>query len=148
NDASLDAGTASITSLRTSNPSAMGINKRGWVDVLPYFDQAPLYGKANHEGAFGSYDRAGVGMAGDPNTNGNADVVSQVLPALLCPTDDGDPYYRSTSVNYVISPAAQAAGKFGAKTSYDFSSWRYSNSITLWIGTLNSTDNTPFNPPV
>jgi prepilin-type N-terminal cleavage/methylation domain-containing protein len=140
NDGSLDAGTASVASIKGANPGALGINKRGWVDVLPYFDQAPLYGLANHEGAFGSYDRATQGMAGDPHTNGNAAVVSTLLPALICPTDDGDPYYRGASVNYQISAAAQAAGFFGAKTSYDFSTLRYSNSASLWLATLNSSD--------
>jgi prepilin-type N-terminal cleavage/methylation domain-containing protein len=134
NDASLDAGTAAPVNLRTSNPAVLGINKRGWVDVLPYFDQGPLYNQAFHEGAFGSYDRASVGMAGDPNDNGNADVVSVSLTAMLCPSDDGDPFYRGSSANYQISTAARTAGRFGAKTSYDFSVSRYSSSASLWIG--------------
>ena len=135
-DASASTATATGTPVHikaNKYPSLQGLNKRGWVDVLPYFDQAPLYNQANHNGAFGSYDPGTVGMAGDPHTNGNARVVSQVLTAFICPTDDGDPQYRGTSINYVISPAAAAAGVFGAKTSYDMSVLRYSSSVPLWV---------------
>ena len=131
-DASLDAGSAAPANLRTANSSLQGLNKRGWVDLLPYFDQAPLYNAANHHGAFGSYDRASVGMAGDPFTNGNAKVVSTLLPIFICPSDDGDPYYRGNSANYRISEQAFANGMFGAKTSYDMSVLRYSSSRTIW----------------
>lgn len=73
-------------------------------------------------------------MAGDPYTNGNAAVVSTVLPLFLCPTDDGDPQYRGSSVNYVISPQAQTNGFFGAKTSYDMSVRRYAETANQWSG--------------
>ena len=119
--------------MRTANPNLQGLNKRGWVDVLPYFDQAPLYNSADHNGAFGSYNRAGtVPMAGDPFNNGNARIVSTILPIMICPSDDGDPLYRGSSVNYQISTLAFQNGLFGAKTSYDFSVRRYSNSASLW----------------
>jgi prepilin-type N-terminal cleavage/methylation domain-containing protein len=132
-DASLDAGTGSPGVMRTANPNLQGLNKRGWVDVLPYFDQAPLYNSADHNGAFGSYNRAGtVPMAGDPFNNGNARIVSTILPIMICPSDDGDPLYRGNSVNYQISTLAFQNGLFGAKTSYDFSVRRYSNSASLW----------------
>src|SRR5690606_6871764 len=84
-DASATTNTAAPVVIATSNPAFLGMNKRGWVDVLPYLDQAPLYGQANHSGAFGSYAPGGHPMAGDPNTNGNAAVVSTVLPLFLCP---------------------------------------------------------------
>ena len=133
-DASATTNTgAPVNIIASKYPQMQGLNKRGWVDVLPYFDQAPLYNQANHTGAFGSYNPGGVSMAGDPQTNGNARIVSQVLPAFICPTDDGDQQYRGTTVNYVISPAAAAAGVFGAKTSYDMSVLRYSSDRQLYV---------------
>lgn len=69
---------------------------------------------------------------GDPATNGNAEVVSQVLSILLCPSDDGSKQYTGSSANYAISTAAQAAGFYGAKTSYEFNVIRYSSSRNFY----------------
>lgn len=125
---------AAVPTLRNSNPGIVGMNQRGWVLVLPYIDQAPLYNKCNFAGSFGA-NNPGQGLSGEPNTNGNADVVSTLLPVFLCPSDNGSKKVTNTSFQYAISPAAVAAGKFGAKTSYDFSVLRYSSSANLWEST-------------
>jgi prepilin-type N-terminal cleavage/methylation domain-containing protein len=121
--------------LQNKNPNLRGINKRGWVDVLPHMDQTPLYEMSKHSEAFGSYDPGGAGMMGDPFTNGNAQVVSRIIPLFMCPTDDGDPLYRGcdpATPHYPISMQSCQNGLFGAKTSYDFSVLRYSSDQTVW----------------
>lgn len=123
-DASLDAGDVP--------PDGQGLNHRGWIGMLPLLDQAPLYNQFDPLGASGSYDRGGVGMLGDPFTNGNAAVVSRVLSVLRCPSDDGNPLYTGNSANYRISSQARSNGLFGAKTNYDFSVQRYSSSMGTW----------------
>ena len=57
-----------------------------------------------------------------------------MLPVFLCPTDAGTKEVRNGNP-YYISAAALAAGKFGAKTSYDFSVLRYSQAADLWTTT-------------
>lgn len=104
------------------------MNARGWTMLLPYFDQAALYAQYDHNQAACERNEAGGGtppgvLMGHPD-NGNRAVVSRSLTMLLCPSDDGDPFYRSVSVHYGISAAAPGAGFFGAKTSYDFNSAR------------------------
>jgi prepilin-type N-terminal cleavage/methylation domain-containing protein len=121
--------------LKSLNPNLAGLNKRGWVDVLPYMDQAPLYNQADHNASFGSYDPGGAGMHSDPFVNGNARVVSRSLPIFLCPSDDGDPFYRGCSAStphYPISLQSCQNGLFGAKTSYDMSVLRYSSTRLVW----------------
>lgn len=123
-DASLSAGDVP--------PAGHGLNHRGWVSLLPYLEQAPLFNQFDPTQASGSYDRSGVGMRGEPFANGNAAVVARTLEVLLCPSDDGNPQYTGSHPNYVISPTAQANGLFGAKTNYDFSVERYHASMTTW----------------
>lgn len=135
-DGSVNAGTARVGALLTANPGLTITNQRGWLHVLPYLDLAALNKKCNFNGTFGSYNfnnSSGGTMASEPNTNGNADVASTKLSIFLCPSDNGDPFYRGTTVNYTISTAAQAAGKYGAKTNYDFNVIRYSSSVNGWL---------------
>lgn len=110
------------------------LNHRGWLGVLPFFDQAPLYNQINLDNPTGSYNRASHPELPnmDPQANGNADFVSQLLPVMQCPSDPGDTHYIGGHPNYEISAAAQAAGNFGAYTNYDFSVQRYSSGMTLW----------------
>ena len=135
-------GDASVDATSPNSPTTLGIsgvNQRGWIHLLPFLDQASLYNKANFSGAFGGYNRGGATMAGDPATNGNGAVVSQLVQTFLCPSDPGDRFYRSSTANYVISAAAYSAGMYGAKTSYDFSVIRYSSSASLWGATGGAT---------
>src|SRR6056297_859506 len=81
-DGSLDATPAAA-------PAAYGgamLNHRGWLGVLPYMDQAPMYNQLNLNGATGSYNRGGhpqlPAPLNDPFTNGNGALVSQVIPAF------------------------------------------------------------------
>jgi len=140
-DGSLDAGSASLASLANSYTNICLLNHRGWLGVLPYIDQAPMFNQLDLTAATGSYDRGGYGTScgGDPATNGNAALVSQAISVFQCPSDPGSTHYTGTSPNYRISSAAQGAGQFGAITNYDFSVLRYSSSSGLWSTQATST---------
>ena len=127
NDGAITAGTG-------VPPSGHVLNTRGWTMLLPFIDQAPLYDKFDFSLNMGGYDRGGVGFRGptDHPTNPNHALVGTKIVALLCPSDDGDPFYSGTGTHYRISATAQAAGIGGAKTSYGFSVERHSSSQNFW----------------
>lgn len=130
-DGSLDSGSA--------EPATYGgpmLNHRGWLGVLPYMDQAPMYNQLNLNGATGSYNRGGAAQLpaplNDPFTNGNGALVSRVIPAFMCPSDPGDTHYTGNGVHYRVSEQSRANGQFGALTNYDFSVQRYSSGMGFW----------------
>ena len=110
----------------TASPTTTVLNARGWTGLLPFFEQSALFNNYDSTQAACERHMSGGVLAGSPD-NGNWDIVSVSLPMLLCPSDPGDPYYRSTSTNYAISAAAPSATppRYGAKTSYDFSADRH-----------------------
>ncbi len=105
-------------------------NHRGWVLLLPYLDQAALYNQFDPDQAAGNYDRAGgpSGLAGSA-ANGNDIVVSTVVDAFICPSDDGNPRILTNSSAY--SPSGSSARR-GAKTSYDFQAHLETSGCTNW----------------
>ncbi|MDZ4689607.1 MAG: DUF1559 domain-containing protein [Planctomycetaceae bacterium] len=139
NDGSMTAASAGIMTATGGRAK----NHRGWSLLLPYIDQSPLYNTINFSEPAGSFNAPWT-FSSDPNNNGNAVAVSRSLTALLCPSDNGDKFYRQTSAagHYHISAAAFTAGRFGAKTSYDFNVWRYSGNApgsTFWDGISGTT---------
>ncbi len=125
NDGSIESGSA---------VSARILNHTGWLLLLPYFEQNNLYEQIDFNQATGDYVRNSMqSMLVGSTDNGNNRVVSRLLDVLICPTDDGDPYYRGTTVNYMLSAASQAAGLFPAETSYGFSVERHFDSQNLWV---------------
>ena len=71
-------------------------NTTGWIQLLPYFDQAPLYNTINSSAAMGRYlgpswASASLPLAGGGPTGVNAQAASTKLTALLCPSDAGTP---------------------------------------------------------
>ena len=133
NDGSLTHPTAAGAVAVRAATGSRGLNHRGWSLLLPYMDQAPLYNTINFSAPAGSFHTGGPWtFASDPNANGNAIAVSKSLNVLRCPSDIGDPFYRATGIHYRISAAAQAAGLFGAKTSYDFNVDRYSSDRNFY----------------
>ena len=128
----------SLTASGAPIPFANVLNHRGWMFLLPYFDQAPLYNTINFSLPTGSYVRGSGALVGGGVPAVNAKAVSTVLPMLLCPSDDGNPRYTGGTVNYVIDGAQRQFQ--GAKTSYDFSVWRYSSWMRMWAVLKNRPD--------
>jgi prepilin-type N-terminal cleavage/methylation domain-containing protein len=107
------------------------MNQKGWVQLLPYFDQAPLYNQFNPNNPAGDFGGTtttlvGVGTAASNATvpNNNDKVVSVSLKLFLCPSDNNDTHYRPTSSSYNISAVSQTNSLFAAYTNYDFNIWR------------------------
>lgn len=130
----ITAGTAAPGSSARA-PENTVLNHRGWLMLLPYLDQAPLYNQVDFSLATGAYIRGGGNLPGGlaPGDPGNANdlVVSQSLTALLCPSDNGPTHYTTTSsANYSIAPGSTT--ELGAFTNYDFSVQRTSSSDNIW----------------
>ena len=96
-------------------------NTTGWVQLLPYFDQGPLYNSINHSAAMGRYkgpswESATQPLAGNGPTGPNAEAASTRLGALLCPSDNGKDFWNGFDGNYGCDN-----GVVSYKTSYGFS---------------------------
>lgn len=107
------------------NAAPLVKNHRGWVMLLPFFDQAPLYNQFNSNVAAGTRNSNGGTIVGTPelvvNGSSNNQIVSKKLDVMLCPSDNGDPFEKSSWDGYAISTASYNAGIYGARASYDFS---------------------------
>ena len=96
------------------------MNTSGFVMLLPYIDQAPLYNTWNMQSAaswsyvYGQYSASTV--AGNPDSNAAASKTP--ISVLKCPTDTGSDYYTGADNYYGIS--GTNAG--GYRTNYEFSS--------------------------
>ena len=94
-------------------------NATGWMSLLPYIDQGPLFKQYDQKQAaswsyvYGAYNYP-ADVMGNPDNNWN--VVKTRLPLLECPSDPNDFYYNSTNQYYSVS----ANNTGGARTSYDF----------------------------
>ena len=102
-------------------------NSTGWVMLLPYLDQAPLYNKYNFSWATGIADGLGTSsgmVAGgtDPNTNTNLNLSKNLLAVLLCPSDDGPQVYASANANYGCGVANSARTTYGFSVGHRTSS--------------------------
>ena len=121
------------------------LGHRGFSMLLPFMDQAGVYGSIDFSISATTVQRAGATgtFVGTPAPL-NDRAFSKSLSMLLCPSDPGDKFYRGTdAVHYAISAASAAAGRFGAKTSYDLNSNRYSDSCTIF-DSLNRLTRRPF----
>jgi len=98
------------------------LNATGWVMLLPFLDQQPLFNLYNSNSAaswttvYGAYSPAN--MYGDSNFNWP--VVSTKLPILLCPSDPGQLFYPYAGVKYYAASSSQPGG---FRTNYDFEVW-------------------------
>jgi prepilin-type N-terminal cleavage/methylation domain-containing protein len=103
-------------------------NQTGWVLLLPYFDQAPLYNTLNHSAAMGRWLNGGSRtLAGGGPTAGNAAASSTKLAALLCPSDSGQAFFPGFDGTYGCE-----TGVIAYKSTYGFSA--YGQPSTLWSG--------------
>ena len=119
----------SITSGSASTP--FGLNHRGWLMLLPYIDQANLYNQFNFSAATGQHNKTSNTLAGGSSiTTGNAQLGTNVIPILLCPSDDGGSTYPGADTNYGTGVANSA------RTSYGFSVTTgeyWGGNCTYWV---------------
>jgi prepilin-type N-terminal cleavage/methylation domain-containing protein len=94
-------------------------NTSGFVMLLPYFDQAPMYNQWNFNHAasasfvYGLYSASTV--LGNPAVN--AAISQTPLQVLTCPSDNGSPFYQGADQYYSISQTITG----GYRTNYEFS---------------------------
>jgi len=133
---------AQCTSGSAAISDRITLNHRGWLLLLPFIDQAPLYNQFDFNLAASTADRYSAGnfVGPAPGQPGNANdvVVSTVLTALLCPSDDGPEQYTSSSSAY-YSISSGNTSLLGAHTNYDFSIRRTSSSCNNWLREGHST---------
>jgi prepilin-type N-terminal cleavage/methylation domain-containing protein len=111
------------------------LNHRGWLMVLPFIEQKPLYDKFNFSLAAGSRAVNGgtlpQGLAPGAAGNANDQVVNQLIEVFQCPSDTYQTHYPSASdANYSIAPGSTT--QLGAFTNYDFSTKTISSTAEAW----------------
>jgi prepilin-type N-terminal cleavage/methylation domain-containing protein/prepilin-type processing-associated H-X9-DG protein len=94
------------------------LNLNGLVLLFPYIEQTAIYSKWDFKQAAGHCNRGGGTIAGDAITSGNGDLETQIIPSLLCPSDNGTPIISQGDTYYGIKSGSTLRG---AKTNYDFS---------------------------
>jgi prepilin-type N-terminal cleavage/methylation domain-containing protein len=109
-------------------------NHTGWLMLLPYMDQGPLYNQFNFNWATGIRNTgSGTLMGGAINPpNTNLPLSTMQLSMLLCPSDNGPKLYPAADTNYGCGVAN------GASTSYGFSVAE-GNGCTRWVNEPTST---------
>ena len=92
-------------------------NQTGWVLLLPYIDQTPLYNTINHSAAMGTWNPGGGTLAGGATIVApNATASGTKIGLFLCPSDDGPQTYPQGDGTYGC-----AAGIPSYRSSYGFS---------------------------
>lgn len=102
-------------------------NQTGWVLLLPYFDQGPLYNSIDHSSAMGSWKNGGsLPLAGTTVPAANGAAAATKLIALLCPTDSGKPFFTAFDGNYgcvANLPSYKSSYGFSVKTGQPYGLW-------------------------
>ena len=118
-------------------PNAMryfyNLNTSGWTLLLPQLEQAPLYNIYNWDHASSMISRNTLPLLGNPDVN--RQVVTTVLPVLLCPSERIRTYQNYTnstiSALYGIYRNTQDTAR-AACTSYLFASGRMTESWSFY----------------
>ena len=98
-------------------PGQVVTNHKGFIGLLPYFDQGPLFNQFNLNWATGTHNNSGGILVGgtDPAVNTNLNLSKTILPMLLCPSDNGSQYEPINGPTYGCGVANSA------RSSYQFS---------------------------
>ncbi|WP_339730825.1 DUF1559 domain-containing protein [uncultured Gimesia sp.] len=92
----------------------LALNHTGWLMLLPFMDQAPLYNQLNLNIATNGHYAAPSSTVSNSITgvvggwpNANSPLVQTILPVLICPSDDGDTLEsdRTDVANYIANHA-------------------------------------------
>tara|TARA_R110002095_G_scaffold142965_1_gene123818 strand:+ start:28877 stop:29863 length:987 start_codon:yes stop_codon:yes gene_type:complete len=114
------------------------LNHKGWLMLLPYIDQAPLYNKFNFSVAASTsaVDGTGTVMGMPGSGNENDFVVSREIPVFTCPSSTGD--YNGTAAGVGQHYGIYTSGTYkGAYTNYGFSITSF-QWCTGWLSETNS----------
>lgn len=122
----------------TAGNRSIVLNHRGWLSVLPFIEQKPLYDSLNLSLATSSVLRSGHtgalpgGLAPGQPGNNNHLAVTKLIDVFLCPSDSGPKFCPSgpTHASYGYTTVAGSAP--GALTNYEFSTVYTTSSGTAW----------------
>lgn len=121
------AQSANATNPPPANAFHMVTNHTGWLMLLPYFDQGPLYNQFNFSWATSARAGTGTLAGGATNTAINAAFSTARLQTLLCPSDNGPEVYPAANTSYGCGVANSAM------TSYGFSVSNANGGTNLWV---------------
>ncbi len=85
----------------------IALNHTGWVMLLPFMDQAPLYNKWNFNIASNGAMEYTFTSVGGGWPNANTPLLETILPALLCPSDEGQTKENYSGVQYTANNAGR-----------------------------------------
>jgi hypothetical protein len=105
------------------------LNHTGWLMLLPYFDQGPLYNQFNFSLATGIRNTgSGVVVGGTTSpANPNLALSTNIIKGLLCPSDNGPQTYASADATYGCGVANSV------KSSYQFSVSDGNGGYGMWV---------------
>ena len=115
------------------------LNHTGWVLLLPFIEQGPLYDQFNMSWATGTRNVSGGTVAGgtDPNVNTNLNLSRTVITAFLCSSDNGPRTYASASSTYGcgVTDSVRANYGFSVNNGNGGTFWRnYSTPTKMMFG--------------
>ena len=115
----------------TASHPNLHLNHRGWLLVLPYIEQKPLYDQWDSNLATGHFGSPIGGLKpGDPG-NANDVIASTSIDVYLCPSDGGPTHFTNAGdANYSIAPGS--TNLFGAYTNYDFMTKRWNSWAIMY----------------
>lgn len=114
-------------------------NMTGWVMLLPFFEQAPLYNNVNFNAPMGKFYNAvssGLASTGNPPPAVNLALAAKKLASLLCPSDNGAQFISDDPNYYGCGPTSAT---ITYKTSYGFSTTTTSTNNPMQTPSLVST---------
>jgi len=104
----------------TGSPHTYALNHTGWVYLLPYIEQKPLYDALDLNIATGGYDGNGKAAPRGSWPNANSSLVQTKLKAYMCPSDataedlairtDADYLANHARANYVFCSGGHGNG--------------------------------------
>jgi prepilin-type N-terminal cleavage/methylation domain-containing protein len=96
-------------------------NATGWLMLLPFLDQGPMFNAYNHNASaswsyvYGGYSVSDMALNADINWT----ITKAPLEIFTCPSDPGAPNYESINKYYSVSDTKPG----GYRTNYDFNVW-------------------------
>jgi prepilin-type N-terminal cleavage/methylation domain-containing protein len=112
------------------------LNQSGMLRLLPYLEQSALSSQIKLEEAVANgpesfnYNNNRAPLKGNPVTNGNAQLMTTVIPTFLCPSD-GAPSQMPEDEGAYCRPSPNIVS--GGLTSYDFSVSYYDYYYCNWL---------------
>tara|TARA_R110000868_G_scaffold306224_1_gene567293 strand:+ start:924 stop:1982 length:1059 start_codon:yes stop_codon:yes gene_type:complete len=91
-----------------SEEATNGLNHTGFTLLLPFIDQGPLYNKWNFDIASGGATNGFFTSVAGGWPNSNTPLGQTILPALLCPSDEGQTLEVRTDSSWMATSAARS----------------------------------------